>query len=130
MCNGTAFRRILVVEDELPIGEICHRTLTHAGFAVDVAVNGEMAQRMLAAAGYDLCLIDIRLPVKNGKQLFQSILSDHPMMASRVIFTSGDTLDSYTARFLELVNRPFLAKPFTPEELLRIVTETLRQIDE
>ncbi len=126
--SGASVKRILVVEDEPVIGEVCQRVLNDEGFKVDIAVNGYVAQDMLGEKDYDLCLIDIRTPVKDGKQLYQFIIGKHPELADRVIFTTGDVADVYTQRFLELAGRPYLPKPFTPDQLKNIVAETLRQI--
>ena len=121
-------KRILVVEDELAIGEACRRILIGEGFEVDIAVNGKVAQDMLEEKQYDLCLIDVRLPVMTGKELYQWLKEKHPQLASRVIFTTGDVMGGDTQIFLEQTDRPFLPKPFTPDELKTIVNDTLRQM--
>jgi DNA-binding response OmpR family regulator len=126
--SSAGVKRILIVEDEPAICEVCLRALTSEGFEVDIAVNGDVAQDMLRKKDYDLCLIDIRTPVVNGKQLYQFVIGEHPKLASRVIFTTGDVMDGYTQRFLELTGRPFILKPFTPDELRTVVRETLQQI--
>jgi len=83
---------------------------------------------MLEEKDYELCLIDIRTPVMNGKQLYQVIVEKHQKLVGSVIFTTADTMDEDIKHFLELTGRPFLPKPFTPDELKTIVRETLRQI--
>jgi len=118
-------KRILIVEDEPAICQVCVRVLTSEGFEVDVAVNGSVAKDMLGKEDYDLCLIDIRTPVMNGKQLYQFIIRKHPKLVNGVMFTTGDVMDGYTERFLELTGRPFILKPFTPDGLRTIVRETL-----
>jgi len=118
-------KRILIVEDEPAICQICVRVLTSEGFEVDIAVNGSVAKDMLGKEDYDLCLIDIRTPVMNGKQLYQFIIRKHPKLVNSVMFTTGDVMDGYTERFLELTGRPFILKPFTPDGLRTIVRETL-----
>ena len=127
--TGTGVKRILVVEDEAGISQVCLRTLTSGGFEVYIAVNGVVAQNMLWGNDYALVIIDIRTPVMNGKEFYQYISEKHPKLAHRVIFTTGDVVDSNTARFLEQSGRPFLPKPFTPNELKIIVRETLRQME-
>ena len=130
MKNSSAdVKRILVVEDESGINEVCQRVLTSEGFEVDIAVNGEIAQDMLVKKDYDLCLIDIRTPVMNGRQLYQCIQEKHPELIDRVIFTTGDVMSKDIQVFLEQAARPFLPKPFTPGELRTIVRETLRQME-
>ncbi len=127
--SGTGVKKILVVEDEPAIAQVCLRTLTSEGFAVDIAVNGEVAQDMLGKKDYDLVIIDIRTPVMNGRQFYQCIQEKHPKLANRVVFTSGDVVSGDTQSFLEQTGRPFLPKPFAPDDLKTIVRETLRQIE-
>ena len=63
-------KRILVIEDEPAICALCQRALSSEGFKVDIAVNGKEAQDMIEKRQYDLYLLDIRLPVMNGKELY------------------------------------------------------------
>ena len=123
--NASA-KRILIVEDEPAISDVCRRVLTSEGFEVDIAVNGKVAQDMIEEKQYDLCLIDIRTPAMTGKELHQWLKEKHPQLVSRVIFTTGDVMSGDTQNFLEQAARPFLPKPFTPDELRAIVRETLR----
>ncbi len=124
-CANDIRKRILIVEDEPAISQVCLRILTSEGFDVDTAANGLVAQDMLSKKGYDLCLIDIRTPVMNGKELYQHIKEKHPEFDSKVIFTTGDVLSDNIKAFLEETNRPCLPKPFTPDELRATVRQTL-----
>jgi len=126
--SGAGAQRILVVEDEPAISDICRRVLDDEGFEVDIAVNGRVAQDMLGEKQYDLCLIDIRLPAMNGKELYQWLKEKHPELANRVIFTTGDVMGGDTQIFLEQAARPILLKPFAPDELKAIVRETLKEM--
>ncbi len=85
---------------------------------------------MLEKKEYDLILIDIRTPVMNGKQLYQSINDRHPGLTGRVIFTTGDLLGGDTKSFLEQSGRLFLPKPFTPDELRTVVKEALGRVEQ
>ena len=126
---GAGVKRILVVEDEPSIGNICQRVLTREGYKVDIAVNGRVAQDMIEEKQYDLCLIDIRTPKMNGKELYEWLEKKYPQLTSRVIFTTGDVTGGDTKSFLEQAGRPFLPKPFTPAELKAIVSKDLKQIE-
>lgn len=121
-------KRILVVEDEPAISDVCRRVLTSEGFEVDIAVNGKADQDMVEEKQYDLCLIDIRLPAMTGKELYQWLKEKHPKVVDGVIFTTGDVMGGDTQIFLEQASRPFLPKPFTPDELKAIVKQSLRQV--
>jgi DNA-binding response OmpR family regulator len=118
-------KKILVVEDEPAICQVCLRTLTAEGFEVDIAVNGAIASKMLGEKDYDLCLIDLRTPIMNGKQLYQLILEEYPQFADKVIFTTGDVLGDRLEALLGDAKRPYLPKPFTPDELIAVVKEAL-----
>ena len=122
-------KRILVVEDEPAISELCQKVLAGEGFEVDIAVNGEVAQDMVEEKQYDLFLIDIRLSAINGKELYQWLKEKHPQLTSRVIFTTGDVMSGDTITFLEQTGRLFLPKPFTPDELKAIMRETLKEVE-
>jgi DNA-binding response OmpR family regulator len=126
-CNDK--KRILVVEDEPVIGNVCVRVLTDEGFEVDIAVNGQVAEHMIEKQSYDLCLVDIRTPVMNGKELFQYISEKHPELAKRVVFTTGDMVGGDTLSFLKGTVRPYLPKPFTTNELRTVVREAFQQME-
>ena len=121
-------KRILVVEDEPAICEICMTVLGKEGFRVDTVANNKLAEDKIKKEDYDLILVDIKTPVMNGKELYQSIIDNLPEMADRVIFTTGDVMAESTETFIRKSGRPFLPKPYTPEELGKIVNQTLSQL--
>ena len=126
--SDTPARRALLVEDEPVISRVCRQTLYDEGFEVDTAINGKIAEAMIEEKEYDLAIIDIRTPVMNGKQLYQSIVERHPDLIDGVIFTTGDLLGGDTRSFLEQSGRLFLPKPFAPYELRAIVREASERI--
>ena len=115
-------RRVLVVEDEPGIAAVCMRTLNREGFQVDVAVDGKIALEMWAKKIYGLCISDIRTPRMDGIELYRQLEIKCPEVAKRFIFTTGDMLSGRVKTFLESTGRPFLTKPFTPEDLRAIVS--------
>jgi DNA-binding response OmpR family regulator len=122
-------KRILVVEDEPAISQVCQRILTRDGFEVDTAINGKVAQEMLGKGDYTLVLMDIRMPVMSGREFYQILESRYPQLVDRVIFATGDVIGGATKDFVEKSGRPVLPKPFTPDELKTMVRETLRQAE-
>ncbi len=124
-----ATKRILVVEDEPSISNMCQRVLAREGYKVDIAVNGRVAQDMIEEEQYDFCLIDIRTPKMNGQELYQWLQQKYPQLSGRVIFTTGDVMGGDTETFIERSNRPFLPKPFTPGGLKTTLQEALMQIE-
>ena len=122
-------KKILLLEDEPVISQMCQRALISEGFEVDIAINGEIAQDMLRGKTYDLCLIDIRTPIMNGEQLYRYMKEKHPELTNRVIFTTGDVMNGDIQSFMEQTDRAFLLKPFAPDELITIIRETLKEIE-
>ncbi len=126
--SGAEKEKILVVEDETTIREVCQRTLMSQGYPVDMASNGAAAKDMIKEENYDLIVIDIKTPIINGKQLFEYIKETYPKLADRVVFTTGDVMSNDIQYFLEQSGRQFLLKPFTPDELSAVVREALSRL--
>ena len=126
--TGIILKKILVVEDEPAISQVCQRVLEADGFDVDIAFNGDVAQDMLRENEYDLFLIDIRTPVMNGEQLYHVIETEYPELVKGVVFTTGDVMDEYTQSFLSSSGRLFLPKPFYPDELRITIGRALRHL--
>ena len=120
--------KILVVEDEPGITQVCRRVLISEGYQVDIATNGLIAEDMLAEEDYDLLLIDIRTPIMNGKEFYQNIKDRYPRLVDRIVFTTGDVISGDIQYFLEQTGRPSLLKPFTPDELRAVAKETLERL--
>lgn len=120
--SGNKEKSILIVEDEAAIREFCHRVLSQHGFKVDTAGNGKVAQDMIKKKKeYDLLLVDIRMPVMDGVELYQWLNEQHPQIARRVIFTTGSVLGQETLDFLSSTGKSFLLKPFSADELIGLV---------
>jgi DNA-binding response OmpR family regulator len=117
---------VLIVEDEPSIGTMCQRVLAREGFEVEIAINGILAQEMIEKRQYHICMIDIRTPRMSGAELYQLLQKNYPQVADHVIFTTGSVIDEKTMAFIEQSGRPFLPKPFTPDELTAIVKEALK----
>ena len=92
---------------------------------MDIAVNGEIALEMWREKDYDLCISDIRTPPMNGIELYRQLESECPEVVYKFIFTTGDMLNGNIKTFLEDTGRPYLPKPFAPENLRAIVKPIL-----
>lgn len=114
---------ILLVEDEPEIRQLLCRVLSRDGHVVDTAADGGEAQGMIQKKCYELIIIDLRLPIVNGKQLFQHIYRQYPELTKKVILTAEETLTE--GPFLAETACPVLEKPFTLGELKAIVKNSL-----
>jgi CheY-like chemotaxis protein len=124
MPNNNGHQKVLLLEDEPVICRIVTRTLAAYGVSVDVAQNGLIAKEKINDANtYDLFIFDIRTPMINGMQLYEYLEQEHPEMTDKVMFATGDNLNTTTKEFLERTNRPFLYKPYTPLQIKNMIVE-------
>jgi CheY-like chemotaxis protein len=112
---------VLVVEDEAQVRTIAARSLSEAGYRVLVAENGEQALELLSRNGDRpaLALVDVVMPGMSGSELAVEIGRLAPGVP--VLFTSGYTDGEILRRGLLEPGAAFLAKPFSPEALVRAV---------
>jgi len=114
-------QRVLVVEDELIIGEMAAEVLTDAGYEVFTAASAEEAEIILRDVSVDVLFTDIDLGGQDGFALAQAALSLQPLLA--VVFTSGRSRICHG--LCEAVGAPFLAKPYRLSELVETVERAL-----
>jgi len=116
---------VLVVEDEAQVRTVAARALTEAGYRVLVAESGENALEMTRHDGNRpaLALVDVVMPGLSGSELAAELTRAVP--GTRVLFTSGYTDGEILRRGLLAPGAAFLAKPFSPEALVRAVHAAL-----
>jgi PAS domain S-box-containing protein len=115
---------VLVVEDDPLVRAIARRTLTEAGFSVLEAEDGNQALATVAQhQPIDLVLTDVAMPEFGGRELAQRLSQVKPGLP--IIFMSGYTDDDLTRRGLLDAGIPFLEKPFSPQDLARVVQDVL-----
>jgi two-component system cell cycle sensor histidine kinase/response regulator CckA len=114
---------ILVVEDELALQRAAQRILERLGYRVIVASNGEAALELLEQRGREVALVisDMSMPRLGGPELFKEARSRGHNM--RFLFSSGYAPSVQAV----LSDVPFLAKPWTYDELASKVQEVLNQ---
>ena len=116
-------RSILVVDDEAEIRETLADILGRARHRVVTASSGRQALERMATERYDVILTDIRMPDLDGRALYQEIARRWPRQAERVVFITGDTLASALREFVSASGRPVIEKPFSPNDVRRVVAE-------
>ncbi len=109
-------KRVLVVDDEDLILQMIQQALTLNGYKVDVARDGETALRRLGQYHYDLALCDWKMPGLTGQEVYERLQNANPEMSKRLIFITGDILNSTAQEFLKSKDKICLSKPFTLAE--------------
>jgi two-component system, cell cycle sensor histidine kinase and response regulator CckA len=116
---------VLVVDDVPTVRRMAHRLLSEWGFRVFEAESGEEALEVLetARAGIELVILDVVMPLADGVQVGQRILERWP--AQRILYMSAHPAEVLARHGMSQLNVPFLAKPFTRDELLTKVSDAL-----
>jgi DNA-binding response OmpR family regulator len=120
-----AAARLLVVEDEAKLAANLKRGLGEAGFAVEVASSAEAARVSLSRNGYDLMLLDLRLPGQDGLEFLTELRAAGAVLPV-LILTARDSTHELV-RGLDGGGDDYLTKPFAFSELLARVRALLRR---
>ena len=117
--------RILVVEDEKKVARALQEGLEAEGYAVGVAADGEEGFRLARRETFDLVLLDLALPRRDGIDLLAS-LRKHDNMLPVFILTARDAVEDRVLG-LDAGADDYLVKPFTFPELLARIRALLRR---
>jgi heavy metal response regulator len=120
--------RILVVEDERRIAAFVKRGLEEEHYAVDVAYDGEEALDWAAMVDYDLIVLDVLLPKKDGIQVCRE-LRERASQVPVLMLTARDAVED-RVRGLDSGADDYLVKPFAFQELLARIRALLRRQSE
>ena len=123
----TDVKKILVVEDDADIRKLLEVTLTRENYVVRALATGESVIKELGIFLPDLVLLDIMLPVTDGRRLCQNIKNNpaHSRLPVIMLTAKGDESDIITG--LELGADDYIVKPFSPRVLLARVRAILRR---
>ena len=118
-------RTILIVEDEKSLQDVYNLVLTSKGYTVYTADNGVDGIRILKANLPDLVLLDIFMPVMDGKEFLRNIdLNDFPK--TKIIVCTNISDSSTESEVLELgAHKIVLKASMTPKDLVKLVEDTL-----
>jgi len=117
---------VLVIDDEPHILHYMSATLTAWGHQAVIADDGDQGLELAVAGEFDLIITDLRMPRLGGREFFETLRQRRPDLAARVYFSTGDTVRGDTLAFLELLDRPYLHKPFSLAELRKLLAAGAR----
>jgi two-component system alkaline phosphatase synthesis response regulator PhoP len=119
--------RILVVEDDPDIAELVARYLDKAGYASERAASGREALAAITARPPDLLVLDLMLPHVDGLEVCRVIRGNNAVAGLPIIMLTARADESDRIVGLELGADDYLAKPFSPNELVARVRALLRR---
>ena len=117
--------KILVVEDEERLLESIREGLVHSGYVVDTALDGEEGSFMAFTNDYDLIILDINLPKKDGFEILREI-REKDREVNIIMLTALSDVDDRVRGF-DLGANDYVLKPFHFEELKARIRSLLRR---
>ncbi len=120
-----AQKKILVVDDEEMIVDLCRRVLTSEGYDVQCTSSGKEALKLASPEQFNLAVIDMLMPGIDGLETFLALKKQQPELLG-VLITGHGTMDT-AIQAMELGFSGFIRKPFSPVELAHVVKESFRK---
>lgn len=117
--------RLLVVEDEVRSATYLRDGLTESGFVVDLAHTGEEGLALASSATYDLILLDVMLPERDGWTVLSELRRRKVHVP--VVFLTAAAATSERVRGLDMGADDYISKPFAFSELVARVRSVLRR---
>lgn len=117
--------RILIIEDNEKLAKYIKQMLEEEGFAVDSFTDGEQGERMARSDNYDLIILDIMLPKKDGISICKDLREDNINIPIIMVTAKGEIDDRILG--LDSGADDYLIKPFDMKELLARVRSLLRR---
>lgn len=117
--------KILVIEDDPTVGEFVRRGLEEQRWQTDLVNNGLEGERLALAQAYDLVVLDMRLPGRNGLDVLRTLRArgfERPVL----VLTAQDAVDA-KVETLRAGADDYVTKPFAFEELLARAEALLRR---
>ncbi len=116
--------KILVVDDEKDFRQTLTEALRDEGYKVTEAESGEEAIKKVEGNGFQIILMDIKLPGINGTQAFQAIKKINPKIVT--ILMTGYSVENLVKEALANGAQGCLYKPFPLDELLAMIEKALK----
>jgi DNA-binding NtrC family response regulator len=123
-----ANKPILVVDDEPIVRESIRDWLKDVGYQVATATTGEEALEMIEKQDFGVVILDVRLPGQTGITVLKQVKALKPEIKSIIITAYPSTELSNEAKRLGAID--YLIKPVAPDDLERLIRETLLKCDE
>ena len=119
--------KILLAEDDLNLGTILREFLELKGFAIEHAIDGAKALVKYDSSNFDLCILDVMMPKKDGFTLAKEIRARDKDIP--IIFLTAKSMQEDKLEGLRLGGDDYITKPFSSEELLLRIHNIVKRIN-
>ena len=118
--------KVLLAEDELSLAQIVQESLETRGFIVDLAKDGEEAQNHFNTHSYDILVLDVMMPKKDGFTLAREIRESNGEIP--ILFLTAKSQTKDVVEGFEIGGNDYLKKPFSMEELIVRIKALLNRV--
>ena len=122
---SSAKTKILLVEDEVNFGDVLKSYLEMNDYEVELASDGEKGLEFFKKDKYDICILDVMMPKKDGFELAKDIRAFSP--STPIIFLTAKNLKEDIVKGFQIGADDYITKPFNSEELLYRVQAILKR---
>jgi PAS domain S-box-containing protein len=122
--TSTTRRRILVIDDEIEVGQAVRRILRRR-HDVDVVQRADVALEILATAPYDVILCDVMMPEMTGMEFYDRLRAEMPALVDKVLFISGGAFSPEAREFLLTHAGTIVEKPFETRALRSLIDKVV-----
>ena len=120
---------ILVVDDEPGVREIIRTNLEWEGYEVIEARDGHEALQLVRSRRPDLIILDVMMPERNGWEVLRAIEADAALAGTPVVMLTVVVDEGAMIQGLEMGAVEYLAKPFSPRDLVNVVHLVANELD-
>ncbi len=117
--------KILLAEDDVNLGSVLRQYLDAKGYDVDLCLDGEDAFKTFMENEYDLCILDVMMPKKDGFTLGKDIRRINSKIP--IIYLTVRSMNEDVLKGFEIGADDYITKPFNMEELLMRIEAILRR---
>jgi len=117
--------KILLTEDDPNLGFVIKDNLEQRGYAVTLCINGEEGLRQFNQSHYDLCILDVMMPKKDGFTLAKEIRSQNKQVP--ILFVTAKSMQEDKIEGFKQGGDDYIVKPFSMEELCLRIEVFLRR---
>jgi len=118
--------KVLLVEDDSNLGSITSEYLKAKGFNCKWEINGELGYREFVKSGYDIVILDVMMPVKDGFSTAKDIRGIDKKVP--IIFLTAKSMKEDTLKGFEIGADDYITKPFNMEELTARINAVLKRV--
>lgn len=118
--------RILLCEDEQSLGMLLREYLNAKGYDTELCPDGEAGYRAFLKSHFDICILDVMMPKKDGLTLARDIKQTNP--ETPIVFLTAKTLKEDVLEGFKVGADDYITKPFSMEELTMRIEAILRRV--